>query len=398
LPDITIGEDGVCNICKNYESLNGEKRENKLKIMEDLFAQAKKEAWPYQILVAYSGGKDSSYLLYHLKKEYKLNVLAFSVIHPFMRKETQNTIDDITDNIGVDLIKFNPQKSVIKGIIRQGVLDPERYGQRQSVGCSLCGAFHHMIPFVFAAKMSIPLVATGSDPAQSVGYPPLAKSTFKQKLQFSFAKIAAIILRDGFAKKIKIPFLPSNILSDVFGEEFSNSIYQIDSAELLKQGRLPILLSPLSIIDYDFRKKAKEMERVGIIERKKTHSLISNCTLHHFFAYLAYRQYDCHPYEDNFSDALRQGYPTFVEQFAKNGYRSSSPRQDTITFLKEYKKALFLVVNNNHISFCDLFSAIKRNCHFMLEIYGEELLCQATKDMALVHDWANYFNVDLKRI
>jgi hypothetical protein len=156
-------------------------------------------------------------------------------------------------------------------------------------------------------------------------------------------------------------------------------------------------LSPLSIIDYDFRKKAKEMEQAGIIERKKTHSLVSNCTLHHFFAYLAYRKYDCHPYEVNFSDALRQGYPTFVEQFAKNGYKSSSPRQDTLTFLEEYKKALYLVVNNNHISFCDLFSAIKQNCNFMLEIFGEELLYQATKDMTLVHDWANYFNVDMKR-
>lgn len=398
MPYVEIDENGVCNFCKHTISLNQSDRAKQKKIMERLFEKAKKEAWPYQVLVAYSGGKDSSYLLYHLKNEYKLNVLAFSVIHPFMREDTQRTMDMITKNIGVDLIKFGPQEDVIKSTIRQGMLAPEQYGHRHSVGCSLCGAFHHLIPFVFATKMGIPIMATGSDSAQSVGYPPLTLPNAMEKFQLAFAKFAAMVTRNRLPKRFKFPFLPDKLLLDVFGDQLSNSIYQINEREMFKQMRLPKLINPLPIIDYDFRENAKKMEQLGIVKQEKTHSLFSNCTLHHFFAYLSYKKYDCHPYEDNFSEALRQNYPTFIEQFAHKDYQTQNAREDTLRFLKDYKAALTIIVKKKNAGLADMVTIIKKDCRYLYELFGEGMLTQAVKDMLLIHHWAKYFEVDLERV
>jgi hypothetical protein len=398
MPHVEIDDNGVCNFCKRSAPANPSDRNKQKKILESLFYKAKKEAWPYQVLVAYSGGKDSSYLLYHLKNEYKLNVLAFSVIHPFMREDTQDTMDVITKNIGVDLVKFRPQEDIIRSVIRQGMLTPEQYGHRHSVGCSLCGAFHHLIPFVFATKMGIPIVATGSDPAQSAGYPPLSLPNAKVKFQLAFAKFAAMVTGNRLPKRFKFPFLPDTLLSDVHGDQLSNSIYKINEFEMFKQLRLPKLISPLSIIDYDYREKAKKMEQLGIVNQEKTHSLLSNCTLHHFFAYLSYKRYDCHPYEDNFSEALRQSYPTFIEQFARKGYQTQNPREDTLKFLKDYKAALALIVKRKNTALTDTVTIVKKDCRYLYDLLGEGLLTQAVKDISLIHHWAKYFEVDLERL
>lgn len=375
--NIIIGDDGICNACTTYQQRNQKEYESNLQMMENLFENARETAWPYHVLVAFSGGKDSSYLLYFLKNKYNLNVLAFSLIHPFLRKNVENVMEDVAKNIGVDFIKFYPQEKIIKTIIRKGMTNPELYGLRESFGCSLCGAFHYLIPFVFAAKMGIPVVATGADPAQAVIYPSLEQQN---------------------RNPMMIPYIPEPLLLDAFGNELKNSIYHINKNDIFALKSLPKLIAPLSIIDYDFRENAEKLEEIGIIEQKKTHSLLSNCTIHHFFAFISYKKFNCHPYEHNFSDALRIGYPTFIEQFAGEHFISQNPREETIRFLDEYKVVLFLIAESRDMIIEDLFSVIGEKCPFMMGLLGRDLMLQALKDIMLIHDWAKYFDVDLNQV
>ena len=67
-PFIKFDEDGVCNIClnyKNYELDNIDKLNQKLGKYENL-------------IVGFSGGRDSSYGLYLINKKYEKNIIAVS--------------------------------------------------------------------------------------------------------------------------------------------------------------------------------------------------------------------------------------------------------------------------------------------------------------------------------
>jgi asparagine synthetase B (glutamine-hydrolysing) len=73
-PGISFDQKGVCNFCKNHTPIKvkGEKE------LERLTKKFKKNKSGYDCIVAFSGGRDSSYGLHYIKKKLKMNPLAFT--------------------------------------------------------------------------------------------------------------------------------------------------------------------------------------------------------------------------------------------------------------------------------------------------------------------------------
>ena len=81
VPGSDIDASGTCALCRDYRQSTHETDERARAAREaDLEATLKqcRGAGEYHCLVNLSGGKDSCYLLYKLKKEYNLRVLAFT--------------------------------------------------------------------------------------------------------------------------------------------------------------------------------------------------------------------------------------------------------------------------------------------------------------------------------
>jgi asparagine synthetase B (glutamine-hydrolysing) len=74
MPFIEFDEDGVCNFCRNYNKieLKGEKS-----LEQELEKYRRKDGKP-DCIMAFSGGRDSSYALHYIKKEMKMNPVAYS--------------------------------------------------------------------------------------------------------------------------------------------------------------------------------------------------------------------------------------------------------------------------------------------------------------------------------
>ena len=76
-----VFENGVCNACKYAEKVKGEQIDFNLRIkeLESLITKIKKHSFttnsPYDCLIPWSGGKDSSSVAIHLKEDYGLNPL-----------------------------------------------------------------------------------------------------------------------------------------------------------------------------------------------------------------------------------------------------------------------------------------------------------------------------------
>ncbi len=101
-PRISLDEDGVCNFCKspkieiNYLGID--------KLKEDINNILKN--YPkrkYDCVVALSGGRDSSYLVYLAKKVLNLKVLAVSLNHKYIPKQTMDNILKLTKKLNVEL-------------------------------------------------------------------------------------------------------------------------------------------------------------------------------------------------------------------------------------------------------------------------------------------------------
>lgn len=73
-PFITFNEKGVCSYCQNHqeEILHGKSK------LEKVFSKHRKNNGEADCIVAFSGGRDSSYGLHLIKKEFGMNPIAFS--------------------------------------------------------------------------------------------------------------------------------------------------------------------------------------------------------------------------------------------------------------------------------------------------------------------------------
>ena len=82
---IEFGADGVCNICRQHEFKNEKINwDGRKKILGELIEEYRGK-YDYDCIIPFSGGKDSTYTLYYLIKEYKIKPLVIQFDHGFMR-------------------------------------------------------------------------------------------------------------------------------------------------------------------------------------------------------------------------------------------------------------------------------------------------------------------------
>ncbi|MEM7347000.1 MAG: amino acid adenylation domain-containing protein, partial [Chloroflexota bacterium] len=106
-PGATLDSEGVCNTCREFDAVKA-RFQPYFKTSTDLqrifdFAKQKKTG-QYDCLVLYSGGKDSTYMLYQLVKEGGMTPLVFSLDNGYISEEAKANMRRVTDDLGVDLV------------------------------------------------------------------------------------------------------------------------------------------------------------------------------------------------------------------------------------------------------------------------------------------------------
>jgi amino acid adenylation domain-containing protein len=103
-PGVTFDGDGVCNICREYDSYRDRARQY-FKEMGELRAVAERlkarAGGAYDCVALLSGGKDSTYMLYHLVAM-GLRVLTFTLDNGYISEGAKANIRRVTGALGVD--------------------------------------------------------------------------------------------------------------------------------------------------------------------------------------------------------------------------------------------------------------------------------------------------------
>ena len=113
-PDIRFDERGICNFC--LAASEGQKEtKNHTKIELDEIIQAYKgKSEKYDAIVGLSGGKDSSYVAYYLKKEYDLKLLGMNYDIGYRSQYAIQNLEILADKLEIDLLTVRPNRGFLK--------------------------------------------------------------------------------------------------------------------------------------------------------------------------------------------------------------------------------------------------------------------------------------------
>lgn len=297
-PGIHFNEENICNFCLSFtgaDKLKEEKSEYLKKFKELL--QKTKGKGAYDCTVSYSGGKDSTYTLYVLKKVYNLRILALVLDNGFISDQAMKNITTITEQVGVDSLIFKPDFNILKKIFKTAAHKP-MYSQksldRASTICTSCIALVKFIFLKIALEKKIPLMAWGWSPGQA----PIRSSIMRinPKL-FKMTQEA-----------LKKP------MHDIVGDEINP--YFLNNEDFSAK-EFPYNVSPLAFMDYDEGKIVEKIKELGWIAPEDVDKNSTNCQLNSFANHIHIDRYGFHPYAFEIAGMVRTGVMSREEGLIK---------------------------------------------------------------------------------
>ncbi len=169
-PGIVFNQEGICNYCTAHQErkyLGKEVLSERIK----QFLQTKNDRdRDYDCVLALSGGRDSSYLLYYLVKELELQILTYSVDNGFIPKQTQLNMQNMARTMNVELVIEKDE--CLERCIRHHILSFIHRPSAAMIGllCTGCRLARATKIPNFARNNRIPVIISGSNPLDVKSY------------------------------------------------------------------------------------------------------------------------------------------------------------------------------------------------------------------------------------
>ena len=303
-PGILFNEDGRCSYCSRYRGReNQEKQKDRFRQkFLDILREARGKG-SYDVLMAYSGGKDSTYTLRLLKEDFDLRILAITFDHGFVSPMALENIRNVADNLDIDHLSVYPGAKTLRTLFIESMA-PNRYPikalERASSICNSCMNLVKSFLLKSAIEMRVPIVAYGWSPGQA----PIQSSVFKTNESMIRQMQKAMI------KPVK----------EMIGEKLSAFFLEKRHFEInpsSQPDRFPHLVHPLAFQDYNEENILNEIKKIGWVNPKDTDSNSTNCLLNGFANQVHIKQHGFHPYAFEIAGLVREGYMTREEGLEK---------------------------------------------------------------------------------
>lgn len=160
---ISFDAAGICNICRQHEYKKDKIDWSENKRMLDSLVEEYRGKFDYDCIVPFSGGKDSTWTLYYLVKEYGLKPLVVRFDHGFMRPNLEDNVKRTIRNLGVDILSFTPNWKVVQRLMLQSFLEKGDF-------CWHCHTGIFSYPMQIAIEKKVPLIFWGEPSAEYTAY------------------------------------------------------------------------------------------------------------------------------------------------------------------------------------------------------------------------------------
>lgn len=306
-PGISFNSHGVCSHCDRFHGKESKLAEDKkryeqkfLELLDSLgiYPLTANRYYSYDVLMAYSGGKDSTYTMSLLKNKYKLRILAVSFDNGFLSEQARVNIQTVTDALGIDTIFFKPQWRLLKKIFISAS-SHEMYSkkslERASSICTSCIGLVKAVSLKMAIEQNIPMVGFGWSPGQA----PVQSSIMKNNP--SLVKMAQ--------QAILMP------LRGIAGDEIA--VYFLNERHYAAETRFPYNVHPMAWEYYNEEMIFEEIKKLGWRPPDDTDTNSSNCLLNAYANDLHIKKYGFHPYVWEIANMVREGVMPRDEGYKK---------------------------------------------------------------------------------
>lgn len=301
-PGISFDEEGVCNHCRREEKGLAKSPEKKLSYrdrLDTLISDIKGTSPTYDAVMAYSGGKDSSYTLKLLKERYGLRILAITFDNHFVSPMAWENISMVTDALSVDHLSFRPPWKVAKAMFTRTAQEdifPTPTLLRASAICTACIGLVKNIVLKTALEMSVPMVAFGWSPGQA----PIQSAIMKTNP--GLTRQSMTVLKKAFPEEMTDE-MAQYFIPDVYFEKFKDSF--------------PYNVHPLAFFDYDEEAIKKDLIEMGWQAPTDTDTNSTNCLLNAYANQCHIERHGFHPYVWEIANMVRQGVMSREEGIEK---------------------------------------------------------------------------------
>lgn len=298
-PGITFNDEGVCNYCL-HTKLPDESKKNEYYLKFEELLNSVKGKNDYDVIIAFSGGKDSTYTLYKLSHDYNLKILAFTLDNGFISERAYNNITKMTDTLGATGMIVRPPFNVMKKAFQlaatKDLYNPKTLDRASSI-CTTCIGMVKSMVLKTAIQMKIPLAAYGWTPGQA----PISSAIMKTNPR----------LQSMTHKTVRDPIL--NHLKDEMRNYFlSDEDLKIDKAHW------PTNIHPLAFMNYNEHAITEKIQSLGWEKPMDTDPNSTNCILNALANYLHREKFKFHPYAWEMAGIVRINGMTREEAVEKS--------------------------------------------------------------------------------
>lgn len=290
-PGADLDENRVCRFCREYQPHDLENTEALRRAREANLEQAiracreRRDAREYDCLVPLSGGKDSIYLLYKLKVEYGLRVLAHTTDISIGEVAWDNIHRAIAE-LDIEHIVYRPSMEFYAKLFRFLLMNQEARGAVHTVSYVYAPLFEGNALKV-ATDKGIPLVMAGYSPGQPD----------ENRMAYEFPRLAIADV-DWTPPAVK----ESGLFDDSDLARFWNP-HRYPAGT-----KFPRYLAPFHAWPYSQENVMKKVVELGLIRSSKHASpIFSNYPINWLLMYSDLKNLGYNPYAPEFSALIREG-------------------------------------------------------------------------------------------
>ncbi|MDA3789575.1 MAG: hypothetical protein PF503_13915 [Desulfobacula sp.] len=288
VPDSDIDQSGICRFCREYEQLDSDKDEFLRKERQEDLEKALKECrnqGEYDCLVPLSGGKDSIYLLYKLKVEYNLKILAFTT-NVNIPEIAWDNMKRALKKLDIDHLSYTPSNNLYTKVFKYLLQNQEERGAVYTISYVYAPLFEGDAIKV-AMEKNIPLILAGYSPGQPE----------PERMLYEFSR-KLICETDWTPPGLR----DSGLLSDKELLSFLNPLSYPPGTEF------PRYLAPFHAWEYNQDEVMKSVVKNKLVKTTKHASPIySNYPINWLLMYSDLKHFGYNPYHPEFSALIREG-------------------------------------------------------------------------------------------
>ena len=177
IPGLEFDENGLCPMCQTADEVSDLK--SLVPLLDDI---PKSKRSRFDVAIFYTGGKDSTFLLYQLAKVRGLRVLALMWEIPFMSDSARKSIENAKKC-------FQNVEFITRSVSRQDLNKIYRKLYELSENTCACPSLAYLLFYPELVECRVPFFVVGNEPIQALG---LYYNHMAPKFAYHFADVKAL--------------------------------------------------------------------------------------------------------------------------------------------------------------------------------------------------------------